>query len=111
MAHRAATIRLTDPPAVNGQPGAAPIVLGGLAELIEAAVQRAAFDIVGKLRADMFPVRLAFGEARAARMIGLREHQLRDARRRGEIRGVRGPRGKPLYRLEDLAKYLEERLD
>jgi hypothetical protein len=53
--------------------------------------------------------RLAYGEAEAARLIGLNAHQLRDERRRGRITASVGPGRKILYSLEDLKTYLLSR--
>jgi hypothetical protein len=50
--------------------------------------------------------RLAYPEAEAARLLGLRPHQLRDARLRGEIEASVGPGKRILYRHADLERYL-----
>jgi hypothetical protein len=53
--------------------------------------------------------RLAYSESEAARLLGLRPHQLRDARLRGEIGASIGPGRKILYRHADLEQYLLQR--
>jgi hypothetical protein len=53
--------------------------------------------------------RLAYGEAEAARMIGLKVHQLRDERLRGRIACSRIVGGRISYLREDLVAYLMER--
>jgi hypothetical protein len=55
------------------------------------------------------PDTLAFSEPEAARLLSLRQHQLRDARLRGEIKASVGPARKILYRREDLIEYLMTR--
>ncbi len=49
--------------------------------------------------------RLAYPEAEAASLLGLKSHQLRDARLRGEIQAVRLA-GRIGYTREELAGYL-----
>ena len=52
--------------------------------------------------------RLAYNEAEAAALLGLKNHQLRDARLRGQITGA--PLGKRYYYTRaDLIKFLESR--
>ncbi len=55
------------------------------------------------------PGRLAYGEAEAARLLGLHTHQLRDMRLRGEIACSRIVGNRVAYQRSDLVKYLEER--
>lgn len=51
---------------------------------------------------------LAFNEAQAAELIGLKKHQLRDARLRGQIRALRPPGTKNyLYTRGALLEFVE----
>lgn len=52
--------------------------------------------------------RLAYSEAEAADLLGLRQHQLRDLRLAGEIEGARYPNGRVFYRRETLIEFLIE---
>jgi hypothetical protein len=58
---------------------------------------------------EVLPEKLAFSEAEAARLLSLRQHQLRDARLRGEIEASVGPGRKILYSRSDLLNYLTSR--
>ncbi len=53
--------------------------------------------------------KLAFTEAEAAELLSLRQHQLRDERRRGRIQCSQGPGRMLLYSREDLLAYLANR--
>jgi hypothetical protein len=74
-------------------------------------VQQVAAEVVAALDKDRAQLddKLAFGEAEAARRIGLHEHQLRDERRRGRISASVGPGRKILYTKSDLLSYLQNR--
>lgn len=50
--------------------------------------------------------RMAFTEAEAAKLLGLRVHQLRDQRLAGRLSFSRGPKNAALYTRADLAAYL-----
>jgi hypothetical protein len=50
--------------------------------------------------------RLAYSEAEAARLLGLRSHQLRDLRLRKGISASRGVGGRIFYQRQDLLDYL-----
>lgn len=66
-------------------------------------------SVVAELSDRLAPVddRIAVGEREAARLLGLNWNQLRDCRRRGEIRAVKV--GKSwLYRRADLVRWLAE---
>jgi hypothetical protein len=52
---------------------------------------------------------LAYPEDQAARMLGLRKHQLRDERLRGRIRGNRIVGRRIVYEREELVAYLTAR--
>ena len=77
-------------------------------------VQAVVAEVLGQLdaaRATLGPGgdRLAYGEAEAARMIGLHVHQLRDERLRGRIAASKIVGGRIAYRREDLVEYLMSR--
>ena len=52
--------------------------------------------------------RLAYWEAEAAAMLGLKQHQLRDLRLEGKISFTRIVRGRIRYTLQDLMAYLNQ---
>jgi len=60
-------------------------------------------------RPGPFRDRMAIGEAEAAPLLSLRQHQLRDLRLAGRISFSRGPRNTVLYTKSDLAGYLTSR--
>jgi hypothetical protein len=68
-------------------------------------------EILSQVRLDAGPFgdRLAVSEAEGARLLGLRQHQLRDCRLRGEIESSRGPGGRVLYSKKNLLAYLARR--
>jgi hypothetical protein len=53
--------------------------------------------------------RLAWSEGEAAALLGLKRHQLRDERLRGNIQASVGPARKILYTYADLRDYLARR--
>lgn len=57
----------------------------------------------------VFAGRACIGEGEAAAVLGIRQHQLRDMRARGEIRWSQGPKRKPLFTREQLLDYLSRR--
>ncbi len=60
-------------------------------------------------RAALPNEKLAYTEAESARLLSLNQHQLRDARLRGEIAASVGPGRKILYAKNDLLGYLASR--
>ena len=74
------------------------------ASVVEATVIKTWQAILADM--DRLGDRLAFSEAEAARLLSLKQHQLRDCRLRGEIGASIGPCRKILYRREDLLAYL-----
>jgi hypothetical protein len=98
-------------PQSNGRPStplALPVDSAALQPLI-AAVVEATLARIDAARAALPDDRLAFGEAEAARLLSLHQHQLRDARLAGEITASVGPGRKILYSREDLLRYLASR--
>jgi hypothetical protein len=81
-----------------------PAALAPLVKQIVEATLAAAAEAGGQL-----PDRIAFGESEAARMLGLRAHQLRDERLRGRSAASVGPGRRILYSRQDLVNYLAER--
>jgi hypothetical protein len=66
-------------------------------------------ETVRALEADRARIpgnRLAFSEVEAAGLLGLRVHQLRDIRLRGQIGFSRGPARRVMYQPSDLLDYL-----
>jgi hypothetical protein len=79
-----------------------------LRPLVKVAVEEALAAALAA-RAELPGDKLAFGEAEAARLLSLAQHQLRDERLRGRITASVGPGKRILYRREDLAAYLVAR--
>jgi len=68
-------------------------------------------ETVAKLQADQSAAgeTLAIDEAEAARLLGMKRHQLRDERLKGRIRASRVCGGKRiLYSRDDLREYLRK---
>jgi hypothetical protein len=78
-----------------------PSVLTPLVEQIVTEVLSRVGNAQGAL-----PERLAFGEAEAARLLGLNQHQLRDERLRGRIAASKIVGGRVSYLRQDLLAYL-----
>jgi hypothetical protein len=78
-----------------------------LRPLVRVAVEEA-LAAVEAARSNL-PDKLAFGEAEAARLLSLHQHQLRDERLRGRIGASVGPGRKILYSREQLLAYLAAR--
>jgi hypothetical protein len=80
-------------------------------ETLEPLVRRVVEDTLRRLDEirGTLPERLAFRESEAAQLMGLRVHQLRDTRLRGEIAAHVGPGRLVLYRREQLLDYLMSR--
>ena len=77
-----------------------------LKPLVAAVVE----EVLARVKGDGLPDdRLAFGEAEAARLIGLNRWQLRDERRRGRISGTVGPGRRIFYSKADISTYLASR--
>ncbi len=66
-------------------------------------------EILGSLP-DLAPERLAFPEVEAAQLLGLPSHRLREARRRGELKGTRVGRA-IVYQRGELLRYLADRTE
>jgi|ERR1700685_655109 len=71
-------------------------------------IQRVVAETVAKLDQERTPFgsRLAFSEAEAAAMLGLEEHNLREARRKGAIQASRIVNRRVVYSRADLLAYL-----
>jgi hypothetical protein len=74
-------------------------------------IEQVAAELLARLEADRAGLdgKLCYSEAEAARLLGLKEHQLRDERLRGRIRAsvIVGRRIRYLH--EDLMSYLMSR--
>jgi hypothetical protein len=70
-------------------------------------IKRVVTETVEQLELNRAKVdhQIAYPEAKAADLIGVARHVLRDARRRGEIRGARVGR-RVVYTFDELMKYL-----
>jgi hypothetical protein len=86
-----------------------PLILAVVAETVPAAVMATVAALESQRAALPADGRLAYPEAEAARLLGLRAHQLRDCRLRGEIEASVGPGRKVLYTREQLLAYLAGR--
>ncbi|WP_339911864.1 helix-turn-helix domain-containing protein [Symmachiella dynata] len=76
-----------------------------VAEIVEHAVRETLTQIAAD--AELLPVdRLAFPEAEAAKLMGVAQHVLGDARRRGEIEGSRVGK-KIVYTRPQLLAFLQ----
>lgn len=80
-------------------------------EAIRPHLEKIVADVLAKLDStrDRMDGRIAFSEQEAARMLSLNPHQLRDIRRRGEIRASVACGGRIRYAKEDLLRYLADR--
>ena len=81
-------------------------------ELFKPLIQQAVKEAIAQRDAarDQLPEgRLAWPEAEAAPLLGLKDHQLRDERRRGRVQAARGPGDKILYTRQHLLEYLANR--
>jgi Helix-turn-helix domain len=83
-------------------------------DLLRPLVAAVVREVVEQLEAARAAVggelgRISYGEQEAARMLGLKVHQLADERRRGRISASRIVRGRIAYLREDLVNYLMER--
>lgn len=74
---------------------------------LESLIERVVVTALARVEADQAKVdgRLAFTESEAAAVIGVRPHVLRDARRRGELQGVRVGK-RILIEREELNRFL-----
>lgn len=78
-------------------------VLGDLHPAVAEAFRRALEQC--RVAGSQLGPRLAYTEAEAAELLGLKKHQLRDARYRGEVAAVR--RGKSyLYSADELRRFV-----
>ncbi len=78
-------------------------------QVLEQMLEQAARKAIEQYQADHAQVGdfIARPEAKAASLIGMRSHQLRDARLRGEISFSKGPGGKIFYTKQDLLDFLQ----
>jgi len=80
--------------------------IDGLRPLIRAVI----VETLAELKPDTNGHGLqVFTEAEAAKVLKMRQHQLRDERRRGRVRYSRGPRNSIRYTRENLNEYLSDR--
>jgi hypothetical protein len=96
-------------PAAGGQ-GESPaaLALHLTAAALEPIIVKAVEATLARLEEgrERLDEKMAYSEAEAARLLSLHTHQLRDARRRGEIGHSLGPGKRILYSRQDLAAYL-----
>jgi hypothetical protein len=85
--------------------------LGLDAEALRPLLREIVAEVLAQVEEDRARVasRLAYSEAEASALIGLRPHQLRDERRRGRIGASVVVGGKIRYLPSDLTAYLAER--
>jgi excisionase family DNA binding protein len=79
-------------------------------EAFRPLVERTVATVLARVESERqaFSDKLAFSEAEAAALLGVRRHVLRDARLRGEIAGCRV--GKSIrYERQELLRFLERR--
>jgi hypothetical protein len=78
---------------------------------LEALVKRVVHETLAAVAEDQARLngRLAFSESESAALLGLRAHQLRDLRLRGEITSSKGPGRKVMYARSDLLEFLARR--
>jgi hypothetical protein len=81
------------------------------AELLKPLITSIVAETIAAVEVDRAKLgeRLAYGEREAAALLGLRVHQLRDMRTRGEIQASLGPGRKILYSRGDLLAFLSAR--
>jgi hypothetical protein len=93
----------------NGRPQAVSLLLSP--DLLRPLIAEIVRECLAALEADRARLgdRLAYGEAEAARLLGLHAHQLRDERLRGRIAASRIVGGRIAYLREDLTAYLLSR--
>jgi hypothetical protein len=80
-------------------------------ELLRPIVQAVVTEALARLEMDRakLTAKIAFTEAEAARLLSLRQHQLRDERRRGRVKCSHGPGKMILYQPAHLIEYLMSR--
>jgi Helix-turn-helix domain len=77
------------------------------AEALRPLIAQIVAEVLGQLgTSGQGDDRIALLEPDAARLLSLQPHQLRDLRLAGKIKATKGPRGRALYRREDLLAYL-----
>ena len=78
--------------------------------LLSPLIRQIAAEIICQLETDRAKLgdKLAYSEAEAARLLGLRQHQLRDARLAGTISCSQITGRRIRYTREDLLRYLAE---
>jgi hypothetical protein len=81
------------------------------AETLAPIIRQAVEQTLAALEKDRAALgeKLAFGEAEAARLLSLNNHQLRDERLRGRVKASIGPGRRILYSRQDLLDYLQQR--
>lgn len=81
------------------------------AESLKPIIEQTITAVLAKIESQRSAMneQLAFGEAQAAQLLGLKVHQLRDERLRGRIGHVKGVGGRIFYQREHLLTYLAER--
>jgi hypothetical protein len=91
--------------------GAAPLTLALDAEALRPLVSLIVQEALAAVQAqyEAMPEKMAFSEPEAARLLSLRQHQLRDERLRGRIKASTGPGGRILYSKGDMLAYLANR--
>ena len=78
--------------------------------VLEPLIRQIVAEVVAQLETDRAKLgeKLAYSEAEAARLLGLREHQLRDARLAGKV-GCSQVTGRRIrYTRSDLLEYLSQ---
>jgi excisionase family DNA binding protein len=77
---------------------------------LESLVRRIVAEVLAELEQhqQIHQGRLAYTEAEAAAMLGLKQHQLRDIRRDGKIHHTRIVGRQIRYTLQDLMAYLNQ---
>jgi hypothetical protein len=80
-----------------------------LRPLIGSVVQETLSRLESNKDAALVRDRLAYSEAEAARLLSLKEHVLRDERRRGRIKASKIVGRRVRYSVEDIRGYLDGR--
>jgi hypothetical protein len=101
------SMKLSDEPTIDLQRSVAldNSTLQQLEKFVASAVEKA-LAASAEFRPSQISNRLAFNEAEAASLLGVKSHVVRDARLRGEISSTRVG-GRIAYTRDDLLHYLE----
>ena len=80
------------------------------AAVLDPIIRQVVAETITQLEAERAKLgdKLAFSEAEAARLLGLRDHQLRDARLAGKIAASQITGRRIRYTREDLFRYLQQ---